>query len=108
MKKHNYPSTRKPRDTSYSMTHKLIEYYGEHRLYEIWCENNGMYKAAEWLSKDFGYWVTPDVVRYLSYKFNWKRVITDLSLPVAQGIIQGTVDASYYKHIVVSGLVENL
>ncbi len=34
-----------------TMTKKLIERFGEEKLYEIWCENNGMYKAAEYITK---------------------------------------------------------
>ena len=30
-----------------TMTKKLIERFGEEKLYQIWFENNGMYKAAE-------------------------------------------------------------
>ena len=44
----------------------------------------------------------PYVIRYLSHKFNWKRIVDD-SLPIVQGIIKGSMPASYYKHIIVSG-----
>ncbi|MDZ7762865.1 MAG: hypothetical protein U5K00_00345 [Melioribacteraceae bacterium] len=46
-RKHNYPKTRKPRKTDYSITFKLIEEFGEAELYKIWCDCNGMYGAAE-------------------------------------------------------------
>ena len=100
--KHNYPKNRKRRDTSYSMTDKLIKHYGEDKLRSVW-EKLGMYKAAEWLSKDYGYWVTPNVVRYLSYKFNWVREVSDVSLPFVKGVLDGTMPASYYRHVKIVG-----
>ena len=102
MRKHNYPKKRKKRDTSYSMTYRLIEHFGEAELRRIWAEH-GMYTAARWLSKDFGQWVTPNVVRYLSCKFNWVREITDLSLPFIKGVLTGRVPASYYRHVKIVG-----
>jgi hypothetical protein len=102
-RKHNYPNKRKPRDTSYSMTHRLIERYGEDQLRHIWSKL-GMYQAAELFSKELGQWVTPNVVRYLSYKFNWVRQVEDLSLPFVKGVLLGNTDAGYYKHVKIVGL----
>jgi len=103
VRKHNYPKNRKPRDTSYSMTHKLIKHYGKKKLYEVWAAM-GMYKAALVFSKELGEYVTPNVVRYLSYKFNWVRQVEDLSLPFVRGVLLGNTDAGYYKHIKIVGL----
>ena len=101
-RKHNYPKHRKPRDTSYSMTYKLVRHYGEKKLYDVWSKM-GMYKSAEWLSKDYGYWVTPNVVRYLSYKFNWVREVSDASLPFVKGVLLGNTPEGYYKHVKIIG-----
>ena len=90
------------------MTYQLIERYGEKRLYNDWCRYNGMYKASDALSEELGEYVSPNVVQYLSYKFGWKRVITDLSLPVALGILNGHVRPEYYKHIIISGLADKI
>ena len=103
MRKHNYPKNRKKRDTSYSMTYRLIEHFGEAELRRIWSEH-GMYKSAELLSKELGEYVTPNVVRYLSYKFNWVREIHDLNLPFVKGVLDGTMPASYYRHVKIIGL----
>jgi hypothetical protein len=99
MPKHNYPQNRKPRNTGYSTTSKLIKHYGVNRLYEIWVKFNGMYKASEFLSEDLGEYVSPYIVRYLSNKFNWKRQITDKSLPIYLGVIYGHTPKGHYKHI---------
>lgn len=99
MAKHNYPTTRKPRTTNYSITTKLIQHYGEDRLYEIWVEYNGMYKSAEFITCDWGSYVSPYIIRYLSNKFGWKRTVTDKSLPIYLGVLYGNTAKDKYKHI---------
>lgn len=98
--KHNYPKHRKPRNTDYSITSKLIKEFGEKRLYEIWCDCNGMYGASDYLSELTDVWITPWIVRYLSEKFNWKRKMTDKDNAVYKAVvINKSVPAEYYKHL---------
>ena len=89
----------KKKPAEISMTQMLIQRFGEQELYKIWCEQNGMYGAAKYLTKRLGCPVSGPVVRYLSYKFNWVREINDPSIIFVKGILQGTIPASYYKHI---------
>jgi len=96
----NYPKNRKPRNTDYSMTQKLIKMFGEKELYRIWVMCNGMYKAADYLSDLTDWWVTPYVVRYLSNKFGWVRIVRDKELPVYKGYLAGKILEGYYKHII--------
>ena len=84
-----------------SSTQCLISAFGVDKIEEVW-QRGGMYYAADYFSKIMGEQVSPYVIRYLSHKFNWKRIVDD-SLPIVQGIIKGSMPASYYKHIVVSG-----
>lgn len=95
-------TTRKPRDTSYSMTQRLIARFGVECLKKQW-QNAGMYGAAVYFSEKMGETVTPYVMRYLSHKFDWKRTV-DEYLPIVQGIRKGTRPASYYRHIIVPGM----
>mgnify|MGYP000296169404 CR=1 FL=1 len=93
---------RKPRDTSYSATQRLIARFGIEKLRREW-QKGGMYYAAEYFSNVMGENVSPFVMRYLSHKFSWKRVV-DESLPIVQGIIKGSMPASYYRHIIIPGI----
>ena len=77
----------------------LLEQFGEEKLYQIWRDHNGMYGAAAHLSKITGQCISPYVIRSLSHKFDWKREVTDPSLPFVQGVMRGKVPASYYKHL---------
>ena len=95
---------RKTRDTSYSMTQRLIKKYGVDELQMIW-QKGGMYYAADYFTKMMNESVTPYVMRYLSDKFNWKRIV-DESLPIVQGIKMGSMPANYYRHIVVPGVTQ--
>ena len=94
--------TRKQRDTSYSMTQRLINEFGIENLKREW-QKGGMYYAAKFFSNEMGQCVTPYVMRYLSHKFAWKRIV-DESLPIVQGVIKGTMPASYYQHIIIPGI----
>jgi len=93
---------RKPRDTSYSMTQKLIKRYGEKKLYQVWSKL-GMYQAASWLSDDMDEYVSPNTVRYLSYKFNWVREVSDHNLAFIKGVLAGHTPANYYRHVKIVG-----
>ena len=77
----------------------LLEQFGEEKLYQIWCDHNGMYGAAAHLSKITGWTVSPYVIRALSHKFDWKREVTDPALPFVKGVMRGKLPASYYKHL---------
>jgi hypothetical protein len=89
---------RKQRDTSYSMTQRLLKQLGEGRVVEYWTKY-GMYKSAELLSKEMQEYVSPYVLRYMSNKYNWKRPVNKLSA-IYKGVIAGTVPASYYRHLI--------
>ena len=99
-KKHNYPKTRKPRNTSYSMTHKVLTEVGKDKLYEIW-KDNGHRKTSDIVTNMLGVWVTDMVIQYIAQrKFHWVRVVTDKNLPIYKGVISGNMPASYYKSII--------
>jgi hypothetical protein len=89
---------RKQRDTSYSMTQRLLRELGEDRVVEIW-QRYGMYKSAELLSIEMQEYVSPYTMRHLSNIKNWKREVNKLS-PIYKGVIAGNVKASYYKHLI--------
>jgi hypothetical protein len=89
---------KKPRNTDFSITQQLINYFGEKKLYNTW-KKYGMYKSAEILTEEGEQYVSPYVMRYLSNKFNWKREISNPNLPFVKGILNGKVDAEYYKHV---------
>ena len=99
-KKINYPKTRKPRDTSYSVTYQLIKQFGEAELYRIW-SINGMYTASKILRKEHDVIASPAVMRYLSYKFNWKREVVDLNQIFIRGVLNGKYPPSFYKQIII-------
>ena len=62
---------RKQRDTSYSMTQRLLKKLGEGRVVEYW-KRHGMYKSAELLSIEMQEYVSPYTMRHLSNIKNWK------------------------------------
>lgn len=82
-----------------TQTGLLLQLFGERELFRIWAEN-GMYKSADLLSERTGIWISEYVMRYLSNKFNWKRVVTDKNLPIYRGILNGSQPREYYKHII--------
>jgi len=65
----------------------------------MWVKFNGMYKMSNFLSQEMGFWVTPYVIRFISNKLNFIRVITDKKLPIYKGVLNGRVKPEYYKHI---------
>jgi len=89
---------RKQRDTSYSMTQRLLKQLGEGKVVEYW-KRHGMYKSAELLSKEMQEYVSPYTMRHLSNIKNWKREVNKLS-PIYKGVKAGTVPASYYRHLI--------
>ena len=91
-------NSKKPRNTDFSITQKLINKFGVEKLYKTW-RQYGMYKGAEVLTEEGEQYVSPYVMRYLSNKFNWIREISDPSLPLVKGILNGKVAADYYKHV---------
>ena len=91
---------RKQRDTSYSMTQRLLKKLGEGRVVGYW-QSHGMYKASELLSKEMQEYVSPYVLRYMSNKYDWKRNCNPKSA-IYKGIKAGTVPAAYYKHLIFS------
>jgi hypothetical protein len=65
-----------------------------------------MYKSAEFISRDLGFFISPYIIRYLSNLFSWTRTI-DRSFPIAKGILAGTMSAEYYKHIIIKEEFQN-
>jgi len=90
---------RKMRDTSYSMTQRLLKKLGEGRVVGYW-QSHGMYKASELLSKEMQEYVSPYVLRYMSNKYDWKRNCNPKSAIYKGVVINKTVPASYYKHLI--------
>jgi len=82
------------------MTQRLIHKLGVEELEKVW-QKGGMYYAADYFTNLMDESVSPYVMRYLSDKFNWKRIVDD-SLPIVQGIKMGSMPANYYRHIVIS------
>jgi hypothetical protein len=97
---------RKQRDTSYSMTQRLLKTLGEGRVVEYW-QKYGMYKSAELLSKEMQEYVSPYTMRHLSNIKNWKRHVNKNS-PIYKGVMAGNVKASYYKHLIFPEENENV
>jgi len=89
---------RKQRDTSYSMTQKLLSKIGEKRLQELWVQY-GMYKSAELLSVEIKEYVSSSTLRYLSQIKCWTRPINKRS-PLYKGFLAGNVDPSHFKHLI--------
>ena len=96
---------RKQRDTSYSMTQRLLKKIGESRVVEYW-KRHGMYKSAELLSIEMQEYVSPYTMRHLSNIKNWKRHVNKKS-PLYKGVMAGTVPAAYYKHLIFEEEIKN-
>jgi hypothetical protein len=98
--KHNYPKQRKPRDTSYSVTHLVLKEIGKEKLYQIW-KDNGHRKTAKILTEKLDRYISPMVIQYIAAKkFGWVRVVCDKSLSIYKGVLAGKVDRKYYRTIV--------
>ena len=98
MGKHKYPKNRKPNEKS--VTQQLLQIYSPDELQEIWRKNNGMNKTGTYLYEKHGLPVSPNIIRYLSSKFNWIRIVTDKSLPIYKSILKGSLSREYFKHII--------
>jgi hypothetical protein len=80
-----------------SMTQKLIKTLGIEEVEKAWIDK-GM-NAWKELSKRMNEYVSPYVLRYMSNKYNWKRLVNKNS-PIYKGVMAGTVQASFYKHLI--------
>ena len=89
---------KKPRNTDFSITQQLINKFGVEKLFNTW-KKYGMYKSAEVLTEEGDQYVSPYVMRYLSNKFSWMREVTNPNLPFVKGILNGKLDADYFKHV---------
>jgi hypothetical protein len=91
--------TRKLRDTSYSLTQRLIKKLGIEEVEKTW-QKLGIYKAADELSKRMDdEFISPYVLRYMSNKYDWKREANKYS-PIYKAVLAGTRPAAYYKHLI--------
>ena len=93
---HNYPKTRKKRDTSYSESWKLKNQYGLDAIERIW-KQNGMYKASVMLES------SPYVIRYLAHKHEWTRPASKCPA-IVKGVLDGNAKAEYYRTLDFSGI----
>lgn len=71
-RKNNYPSTRRPRNVSYSKSYKLLHAVGEETLKEMF-KKAGMYTVAAQLSEMLGQQITPAVARYTRTRYKLGR-----------------------------------
>ena len=92
---------RKQRDTSYSMTQRLINAIGLAEVEKAW-QKRGMNAWRE-LSERMNEYVSPYVLRYMSNKYNWVRTISRDHI-IAKGILRGSVPEGFYKHIKIEGI----
>ena len=92
---------KKKRDTSYSTTQKLIKTIGLVEVQEAW-QKSGMNAWRE-LSERMNEYVSPNVLRYMSNKYNWVRTISRDHI-IAKGILRGSVPEGFYKHIKIEGI----
>jgi hypothetical protein len=77
----------------------LMETVGEEEIRKIW-EIKGMYGTAKMLSKRLNLWVQGYHIAYLADKFQWKRTVSDRSLPIFKSVISGQVPREHFKHII--------
>lgn len=90
---------RKNRCRDHSMTQRLLKKLGQTRVVELWTKY-GMYKASELLSVEMQEYVSPYVLRYMSNKYDWKRKCNPKSAIYKGVIINKTIPAEYYKHLI--------
>ena len=88
---------KRKRDTSYSMTQRLIKTLTLAEVEKAW-QKRGM-NSWEELSDRMNEYVSPYVLRYMSNKYDWKREVNKLSA-IYKGVNAGTVPAAYYKHLI--------
>ena len=71
-KKPTYPSTRRPRDVSYSKSYKILQIVGAEEL-KLLFSKFGMYTAAKILSYNLGEIISPYVVRHMRKRYELGR-----------------------------------
>ena len=76
-KQHDYPTSRKNRDCSYSKSYKLLQAVGEQKLRELFALN-GMYIVAKQVSEMLGQEITPAVVNYTRGRYNLGKIACPL------------------------------
>jgi len=76
----------------------LINKIGLEEVEKLWIQY-GCYKAAEELSKMLNQYISFSTIRYFSQVFDWKRPV-NLRSAIYVGVKRGTVQASYYKHLI--------
>lgn len=99
-KKRKYPKNRKSRDSSYSMTWKLIDKYGLDYIKSVWTQH-GMYKTSYKLG------VSPYVIRYIAHREKWTRP-AELVPVILKGVLAGNVSPQFYKSLDFSGINLNV
>jgi hypothetical protein len=82
------------------MTQRLIKTLGIEEVEKAWkqCDMNA-YKELSIRMNEF---VSPYVLRYMSNKFDWVRIISR-DHPIAKSILRGSVPGGFYKHIKIEG-----
>jgi hypothetical protein len=88
-----------------STTQIIIKKLGLEEVEKTW-QRLGMYKSSIELSSRTNMYVSPYVLRYMSYKYNWKRYVNKQS-PLYKGYLAGNVDPSYYKHLIFNENTQN-
>jgi hypothetical protein len=86
---HDYPETRKPRDTSYSEKYRVAQKYGLDHIFKVW-KKQGMYKTAAELN------TSPYVIRDIAQTQNWIRPAERVPIILA-GVKAGKMDPAHYK-----------
>ena len=86
---HNYPETRKPRDTSYSEKYRITKKHGLNHIQEVW-EEKGMYRASKVLE------TSPYVIRDIAQSENWQRDARKAPIILA-GVKAGKMPPEHYK-----------
>ena len=89
---------RKQRDTSYSMTQRLIKKLTLEEVEKAWIAK-GMNAWRE-LSEKMNEYVSPYVLRYMSNKYDWKRKCNPKSAIYKAVVIKKSMPAAYYKHLI--------
>ena len=80
MGNHNYPKTRKKRDTSYAKSTQLLQTVGADKFKEIF-SRVGMYLAAKELSEELKTPISPYICRYIrKYKLNSEETNNEESI----------------------------
>ena len=77
----------------------LMEKVGEKEIRKIW-QKQEMYACARILGEKLQIWVQGYHIAYLADKYEWKRTVSDRSLPIYKSVLSGQVPASHFKHII--------